>query len=179
MKEIELKLYLDKKNKEKFIDNCNKSFTLVMPRTQESTIMYDNKEEFMLKSDGRLRVRTGHKNSLSYKKPITRKGIKEEIEFETEVEDVKQTELILKEVGYFPVSGYARYRTIWKKNNIKIFLDEFSFGDFVEVEGGKVEIKKIAGSLGFDIKNNITKSYDGMYKEYCKMKGIQEKPFFK
>jgi hypothetical protein len=33
--------------------------------------------------------------------------------------------------------------------------------------------------LGFDVKNNITKSYDGMYKKYCKMKGIQEKPFFK
>lgn len=179
MKEIELKFLLNNEDRNKFIKNCDKFYEKATLRTKETTIMYDNKEEFMLKSDGRLRVRTGHKNYLSYKKPFTRKGIKEEIEFETEINDTQQTIFILKEIGYYPVSGYTRYRTIWKKNKEKIFLDEFSFGRFVEIEGSKTGIKKIANMLDFDIKKNITKSYDGIYKEYCQAKNIKVKAFFK
>lgn len=179
MKEIELKFLLNPIDKNKFIENCDKFYKKAMPRTRETTVMYDNKEEFMLKSDGRLRVRTNRKSYLSYKKPLTRKGIKEETEFETEIDNTQQITFILKEIGYYPVSGYARHRTIWKRNNIKIFLDEFSFGDFIEIEGGKIEIKKLASMLGFDIKNNITKSYDGMYREYCQDKNIKIKAFFK
>lgn len=178
MKEVELKFLLNT-NKDNFIKNCDKFYEKLMPRTQETTTMYDNKEEFMLKSNGRLRVRTGYKNYLSYKKPLTRKGIKKEIEFETEIKNAKEATFILKEIAYFPVSAYTRYRTIWKKGNVKIFLDEFSFGKFVEIEGNRKDIIKIAGQVGFHMKDNITKSYDGIYKEICIKKGIKPKAFIK
>lgn len=178
MKEIELKFEAENDANE-FIKTCDKLYVKIMPRTQETTTMYDNKEEFMLKSDSRLRMRTGYKNYLSYKKPITRRGIKEEIEFETEIKDDKQTALILGAIGYQPVSAYTRYRTIWEKNNVKIFLDEFSFGKFVEIEGDKIAIKKMANLLGFDLKNNITNSYDGIYEEYCRKNNIEIKKFFR
>lgn len=177
MKEIELKFKL--KENPKFFHNRLKAFLKLQKRTKETTIMYDNKSRFMQKSDGRLRIRTGYANSLSYKKPITRNGIKEEIEFETEIGDANETELIIKELGYNKVSGYTRNRTIWKVNNVKVFLDEFSFGNYIEIEGSEKDIIKIASRLGFKMEDNITKSYDGIYKEICEKKGIKPKAFIK
>ena len=79
MTEIELKIKINKKQAE-FIRE--KLRTPIMPRTWETTTMYDNKDQEMIITDGRLRIRTGWKNSVSYKKPLTREGIKKEIEFE-------------------------------------------------------------------------------------------------
>jgi predicted adenylyl cyclase CyaB len=155
------------------------SWKQVQPRTLETTSMYDNAEQFMIVSDGRLRIRTGHKSSLSYKRPVTRDGIKVEIEYESEIEDPEQVELILKEIGYEKVSSYARFRTIWQTEKVKIFLDEFSFGNFIEIEGEREDILTVATEMGFDLTKNITRSYDGIYKDICKEKGIVPSPHIK
>ena len=175
MIEIELKFKLIgtlKDFREKMIGHY-----VVQPRTLETTMMYDNKELLMQKTDGRLRIRSGQIRTLSYKKPLTRKGIKQEIEYEVDVSSISQTKLILNSIGFQKVSGYTRHRTIWRIKGSKVFLDEFSFGNFVEIEGSKKEIKEIAKELWFDLKSNITKSYDGIYNEMCLEKGIKPKLF--
>jgi len=177
--EIELKFKLD--NMAEFRAAIDKIGARIFHlRVLETTTMYDNPSKFMIESDGRLRIRTaGHINSLSYKRPVTRNGIKVEIEYESEIENPEQVAFVLKELGYTPVSSYQRHRTIWELGGVKVFLDEFSFGNYVEIEGEKEPIKKLAVKLGFDLNANITRSYDGIYKDLCLSKGITPDPHFK
>lgn len=162
-----------------FLKKINQLGMEIQPRGQEMTAMYDNQEQFMLISDGRLRIRTGYKSYFSYKRPLTRNGIKVEIEYESEIDSPQQLELILKEIGYEKVTSYTRFRTIWQMKKVKVYLDEFSFGNYVEIEGKKREILKIAEELEFDINKNITQSYDGIYKEICKKRGLIPSPHIK
>jgi len=167
MVEIELKFFLNKKQKEFLLDLLGPS----RARVYEKTTMYDNRESLMQTTDGRIRLRrSGNKFELSYKRPITREGIKKEIEYETEVSDIEQMEKILKEMGFEPTTSYERYRTTIKKANAKITIDEYPFATFIEIEGNEKVITKLANDLG--LKNNITKSCDTLFAEWRLSKNL-------
>jgi predicted adenylyl cyclase CyaB len=151
----------------------------LMPRTFETTSMYDDLSGLLQAQDARLRLRNGYKSSISYKRPISRRGVKREIEFETVVLDCGEMKKILQSLGFRLASSYGRHRTIWKVGHVKIFLDEFSFGTYVEIEGSILGIQKIAKELDFSLKNNLTGSYDGIYKSICEERGIKPKSHFK
>ena len=180
MIEKELKFKILKKDINKF-KALIKEFggALIMQRSLEETTMYDNPSGVLKAEDARLRLRGGAVNSISYKRVLSREKIKQEIEFESEVENLLELEKILNECGFSKKSGYQRYRTIWKIGEVKIFLDEFSFGSYVEIEGKAKEITKMAGKLNFNIEENLTGSYDGIYKDICKIKKIKPQTFFK
>lgn len=144
----------------------------------ELTVMYDNKEKSLFKEDARLRLRQikNLKNNtetceLSYKKPKTREGIKIEEEDEVSISSFKEMQEILLKIGFFKVSSYDRVRDTFKKDNCKITLDTFSFGDILEIEGEINSIKKIAKELGLNLKNNTSKSCDDIYDDICKKQG--------
>ena len=48
---------------------------------------------------------------------------------------------------------------------MKITIDSFPFGDYLEVEGDLNNIQEFAKEFGFDMKENITKSCDDIYAE--------------
>jgi predicted adenylyl cyclase CyaB len=154
-------------NISKFISSCH-----------ERTIMYDNKNKDLFKKDARLRIRK-IKNlkkdeetcELSYKKPITRSGIKIEDENEVLVSSFSEIEKLFKKIGFEKISSYERIRDTFEKYGCKITLDSFSFGNFLEIEGRKEVIINIAEKLGFNLKNNITKSCDDIYADLCNKKG--------
>lgn len=143
----------------------------------EKTVMYDNNDHLMQTSDGRLRLRSNGKTvELSYKKPLSRKGIKREIEYETEVADQTMMEKILKAAGFHPTTSYERYRTLWIKNNIKVTIDEYPFATFLEIEGDQSTIKQVAVELGFDLKNNLTDSCDTLFTKWRIAHGLTPTP---
>lgn len=145
----------------------------------ERTIMYDENKK-LFEKDARLRLRrkidlktNQEETEISYKKPKTREGIKIEEEYETSVSNFDEIENILANIGFTKVSSYERIRDTFKKDSMKITIDSFPFGDYLEVEGEMQEIQEIAQELGFDMEKNITKSCDDIYNDICKSKGIQ------
>lgn len=140
----------------------------------QETTMYDNDEKIMEKKDGRLRVRNRNdiETKVSYKKPITRKGIKKETEIEMTICDKNKFERILKEMGFKPVSSYEKYRTTLRREEVKADIDEYPFATYLEIEGSEEEIKKVAKELGLDMKDNLTESCDNLFAEWRKERGL-------
>lgn len=156
-------------------------------RVHELTVMFDNKQNQMLEKDSRLRVRTRTFKDgssvaiLSFKQPLSREGVKQEIEHEVSVDNVIALKMILKEIGYEPVSSYERYRTDYSlgkgSQKIQVSIDELPFGKFVEIEGNNIDqITNLASSLGFDPSNHIPNSYDGIYDQIERTLGRKSNP---
>ena len=135
----------------------------------EITVMYDEGKKLFDK-DARLRLRKKvdiindkEATEISYKKPLTREGIKIEEEYETSVGNFDEMEQIFANIGFTRVSSYERIRDTFEKNGMKITIDSFPFGDYLEVEGDLNNIQEFAKEFGFDMKENITKSFDDIY----------------
>ena len=146
---------------------------LAKPRTYELSVMYDNPQQLMQKTDSRIRVRqSGDTIEFCYKKPITRKGIKKEIEHQVEVNELDSLVAILASMEFTPTTSYERYRTEYTFNNVKITIDEYPFANFVEIEGAEDDIISTAGRLGFDINENLTDSCDSLFIKWRRDKNL-------
>jgi len=180
MVEIELKFKID--NVSEMIRRLKEIGFFMSPfdfQKYQKTVMHDNADKIMQKKDCRLRVRTAGENNieLSYKKPITREGIKKEIEYELIIDDDDGEEFkkILKEMGFEPVSSYEKYRTTLTRNETKADIDEYPFANYLEIEGSEEEIKKVANELGLDMKDNLTESCDNLFAEWRKERELKPK----
>jgi adenylate cyclase class 2 len=178
--EIELKF---------FVKDYNKTINTVLPIAKfkksayEITIMYDDSNKTLFKDDARLRLRriVNLKNKeetceLSYKKPKTREGIKVEEEDEVKVSSFVEMKNILEKQGFSVVSSYERIRDTFESDDCKITVDSFPFGELLEIEGEINKIKNIAEKLGFDLKDNTTKSCDDIYADICEKEGREPNP---
>lgn len=173
MIEIELKFEI---KKEKTITSrlIKLGFKIKNKKTYEKTVMFDNPQKLMQITDGRVRLRqTGKKIEFSYKKPLTREGIKKEIEYEVEVSDFKKIVKILEMMKFAQTTSYERYRTEFGKNGVKATIDEFPFATFLELEGSENKIKNIARDLGFNLNDNITDSCDTIFTKRRIAKGLK------
>jgi adenylate cyclase class IV len=143
--------------------------------------------ELMTKvQDSRLRLRRKSSNQgesvkISYKRPLQRAGIKREIEYETIVGNFKDAETLLSILGFFEKTSYERFRTTWKTivngRKLKIELDEFPFGIYIEIEGpNNLLIKKVANKIGIDSSAHIETSYDGIYNNIMLSRGLEPQP---
>ncbi len=172
--EIELKFEINKDKIDLFNKKLQSIGFVLSKRVYELSVMYDNPSQIMQTTDGRIRLRkSGEKTILTYKKPISRKGIKKEIEYEVEVSDFNTTEKILKMMEFTKTTSYERYRTYFHKNHIEVMIDEFPYGTFVEIEGEEKHIVTLSKDLGFDMGDNLTDSCDTIYTKRCIEKGIE------
>ena len=98
-----------------------------------------------------LRVRkAGRRQSLTFKgSPLPSRSFKVREEFETAVSDGGQLRKILRALGLQPAFSYRKHRTLLRKGNLLICLDQTPAGDFLELEGKRHEITRFARSLGF------------------------------
>ena len=143
-------------------------------RVYELNVMFDNPKQIMQISNGRIRLRqSGDKVILTYKKPVTREGIKQEIEYEVEVADFHNMEKILSMMEFNKTTSYERYRTYYKKDSTQVMIDEFPYTNFIEIEGERNTIIKISQKLGFEIKDNLTESCDTIYTNRCIAQNIK------
>lgn len=173
--EIELKFII--KDYTKIVEKVMNQSKFVST-SYELTVMYDDKEKNLFKEDARLRLRqvknlktNAETCEFSYKKPKTREGIKIEEENEVLVSSFEEMEKILSKMGFSRVSSYDRIRDTFQKDNCKITIDTFSFGNLLEIEGEMNSIKKVARDLELDIKENTSKSCDDIYDDLCKKEG--------
>jgi len=118
-------------------------------RYREANTLYDFRDGALYREKKALRLRTiGRKAYLTFKgtpQPSRRFKVREE--FETAVGNGRQARLILKALGFVPVFSYEKRRTILKKGTLQICLDEFADGNFLEFEGDREKIVRIAKLL--------------------------------
>lgn len=174
-------LIKDKNNLILKLDGMVKDSRKKKNRQYQSNTMFDNSSGLMKTTNGRIRVRvlgeTGEK-VLTYKKPIdSEDGAKREIEYEIKFVDFSDNvEKILEMMEFLSSTSYERYQTKWTIGSTQISLDEYPFADFLEIEGEKEEITKIAVKLGYPVSDGLIKPVDTLFQEWRKERGLPFKP---
>lgn len=144
-------------------------------RFMEENTLYDYPSQLLYKKRQALRVRKINKKTFLAFKGIPQKSRKFKMreEFETEVKNERQLKKILKSLGLTPAFQYRKYRRVFRKKRLKICLDETPIGNFLELEGQRQDIVKMANSLGFPKKEFIKSDYVQLMKEGIKQERIQ------
>ena len=173
MSNIETEYKFKIENKENIIDILNRIAEKSYDREYQSNIMYDNKDELMQKTNGRVRLRylgDDGRKVLTYKKPLESvNGTKREIEYEINFNDKEeQIEKILNAMEFHITTSYERYRTEWKMNDTHITLDEYPFANFIEIEGEQKNIEEVASILKLDFNKALDKPADTLFQEWRK-----------
>jgi adenylate cyclase class 2 len=135
-------------------------------RTLEDDTFYDFRPLALLRKKHALRLRTVQKKAFLTFKGTPQKSRKFKIreEHETEVKNVKQTKRILKALGFGPVFRLAKHRTVLKKGRLKICLDETPIGLFIEFEGERENIARLAKRLQIPKARWVKKDYVHLIK---------------
>jgi len=178
-KSIEIELKFELKPGE--IEGLKKDSRItILKECYQRTVMFDNADKLMEHTDGRVRLRQhGDKITISYKRPLPSDGNhKKEIELETEVGDFEVMTNILKMMGYSPTTSYEKYITHlkFKDSYAEIEIQKYPFVTFLEIEGKKEEIEKVAKELNLDTKKALIKPVDTLFCEWREKKGLSFKP---
>lgn len=137
------------------------------PRHLEENTLYDDDAGRLRSKHCALRLRAAGRTTV-----LTFKGAKQKSrsfkvreEFETAVKDRGQAKKILRALGLKPSFTYAKHRTVLKKGRLTITLDETAVGSFIELEGKRHEITRMAKSLGFGRADFLTASYVDLIRD--------------
>jgi len=171
-KEIEAKFYvLDlEKIKSRLL---SLEARLIQERVLEINIRFDLPDGG-LSSEGRvLRLRQDTDTRLTYKGPgSSEQGVLSRTEIEFSVGDFEKAIQFLEALEYQKIFYYEKYRTVYAVQisgvSIHVMLDELPYGNFVEIEGGSVEVvQEAAKQLNLKMDNAIPASYHMLFRDMC------------
>ncbi|MCJ7611597.1 MAG: class IV adenylate cyclase [Candidatus Aminicenantes bacterium] len=136
-------------------------------RARETNTLYDFRGKSLTSQRQALRLRTvGKKCFLTFKgTPQKSRRFKVREEFEVEVRGEKRARKILQALGLIPVFRYEKYRTVFRRDRLKICLDETSLGVFVELEGERSRIIRLVKLWGVSQAELITLDYVELYQQ--------------
>lgn len=139
--------------------------TPVSPQHFESNDLYDDAQGRFASSGCTLRLRRANdKTILTFKGPARfESGVKRRREHETNVSDGEATEAILAGLGLARRFRYEKRREEWKLEDCTIALDQTPIGDFVEIEGDPIRIRRAVSLLELDASEAIPYSYAKLY----------------
>jgi adenylate cyclase, class 2 len=135
------------------------------PRVLERNIRYDNAAGDFDRTNTVLRLRQDSRARLTYKdgeKLIGEYG-SSRFEAEVEVSDLETMDIILGKLGFYPVLIYEKYRTTYQLEGAEVTLDEMPYGQFVEIEGDQIAIKRCVEALGLDGARRMSASYTVLF----------------
>jgi adenylate cyclase class 2 len=135
-------------------------------RALEVNTLYDFRTGDLARRREALRLRTfGRKCFLTFKgTPQKSRRFKVRDEHEVEVRNEKQAVRILRALGMAPVFRYEKYRTVFRRDRVKICLDETSLGVFLELEGDRSRIVRLARLLGASSADFVKLDYVELYR---------------
>lgn len=141
----------------------------------EMNFFFENPEGTLTSSGRRLRLRRTNGALLTYKErpehPLP--GVKDMVEFETDVSDLDQMQKILERLGYKEDMVYEKYRETFNLGDVQIVLDRLPIGTFMEIEGNRSRILSVARRLGLDPDEAIAVGYVEMIRIVCQAEGIE------
>lgn len=142
-----------------------RSASLERARHEESNDLYDDAEGRLARAGCALRVRRVEGECRLTFKGAARfeQGVKTREERETTVGDAREIEVILQRLGLQRRFRYEKRREEWRLAGCAVALDETPIGDFVEIEGDPVGIRKAVAALELDFTAAIPYSYARLY----------------
>ena len=171
-REIEIKFKI--KNQDFIRRKLKKAGAKLLGKAFERTIRFDTENKKLEKEGKFLRVRTGFKNVITFKRKIKNRRFREREEIEIEISDPKKMETILNKLGFTKKWIMEKYREKWEWGSAEIVIDKLPFGNFIEIEGNEKSILKTIKILRLDLKDGITATYWGLWEEYRRKKGIKD-----
>ena len=157
-------------------------FLPVHRRSLEDNTLYDTPDRALRKARSILRLRHyGSRWFFTYKgTPEPDQNYKSRLELETEVQEPQAIRSMLEVLGLKPVFRYQKYRAQyarrdqarWRKPGREVVLDETPIGNFLELEGSRAWIDRVARQLGYSRSDYSTASYGRLYLEECQKQGI-------
>jgi predicted adenylyl cyclase CyaB len=136
----------------------------LMWKGREENIYFDTPGHTLKKHKKVLRLRKwkGVENTITVKTgyPTVPRRYKERVEYQTSVADFNEMRLLLTTLGFIETVLYKKKREHWRRGAAHIELDTLADGRFfVEVEGGRKSIDRLAKHLNLNWKKSTTKSY--------------------
>ncbi len=141
-------------------------------RQRERDTLFDTSDHSLRQSRRLLRLRhaAGHWILTFKGTPEQDPRYKARAEIEVEVSDGRSLAGILAGLGYQPVFIYEKVRSNYRraKSRAVASLDRTPIGTFLELEGPRRWIDRIAARLGYTPADYITRSYAALYLEHCR-----------
>jgi adenylate cyclase class 2 len=142
-------------------------FKCVMRSTHEMNSLYDLPGQKLRKRGDLLRLRKyGNSWILTYKAKGKAGRHKSRVELQTDIENGKQMDAILRALGFEPTFRYEKFRAEWSDGKGHVVLDKTPIGNFGEVEGPSRWIDRTASTLGISRSDYITQTYAPMFFEW-------------
>ena len=139
-------------------------FKLVTRKTHEMNTLYDLPGRELRERGELLRLRKyGDEWLLTHKSKGKLGKHKTRVELQTEVEDGKKMDAILRALGYLPTFRYEKFRAEWSDGKGHVVVDETPIGNLGEIEGKSRWIDMTARMLGIDPTQYITLTYSDLF----------------
>ena len=135
----------------------------------ETNILFDDEEMRLTQGKKLLRLRQDSRCRLTVKAPPddvdTTKTNQFKIfrEMEVGVSDFQTMIAILEQLGFYPRQVYEKQRETYLFNHTELCLDTLPYGHFLEIEGGKDDIRKAAEIIGLSWEKRITANYMSLF----------------
>ena len=157
--EIEVKFYLHdpKSVRQRIIDLNARSHG----RFFETNLRFDDPQNSLIKHNALLRLRKDKKATLTYKSnpPGDNTDFKIFNELEVDVSDFTTMTQILEAIGFHEVQKYEKWRETFTLGDTHFCLDTMPFGDILEIEGRKKDIRHFSDRLGLNWGKRILLNY--------------------
>jgi adenylate cyclase class 2 len=80
-----------------------------------------------------------------------------------DISDSQTMIAILEQLGFYPRQVYEKQRETYLFNQTELCLDTLPYGHFLEIEGGKDDIRKAAEVIGLNWEKRITANYLSLF----------------
>ncbi|MBE9530044.1 MAG: class IV adenylate cyclase [Proteobacteria bacterium] len=157
--EIEVKFYLS--DMDRIRDRIIELGAVSMGRIFETNIRFDDADNRLIQKKSLLRLRQDKKSILTFKSEPLFNDDQFKIlrELEVEVSDFNTMKHILESLGFREEQVYEKWRETFILNRTHLCLDTMPYGNFLEIEGQKEDIKKLASQIGLKWKKRILLNY--------------------
>ena len=127
----------------------------------ESNVRFEASGQALKKKKSLLRLRRDQRVKLTFKStpPESDNQFKIMRELEVEVSDFDTMHSILEALGFHHEQVYEKWRETLVLEQTQFCLDSMPYGDFLEIEGRKQEIKNFATQLGLRWDQRILINY--------------------
>jgi adenylate cyclase class 2 len=165
-KEVEIKFRIE--NMPAVIRSLKQvGFKRITRSTHEMNTLYDLPGETLRGRGELLRLRKyGDSWVLTHKAKGKAGRHKSRVELQTNIQDGKEMDAILRALGFAPIFRYEKYRAEWSDGVGHVVLDETPIGNFGEIEGTPRWIDRTARALGISSSDYITSTYAPMFFEW-------------
>ncbi len=130
-------------------------------RVFETNLRFEDADNRLIQKKSLLRLRKDIKTTLTFKSepPFKDDQFKTLRELEVEVSDFDGMKQILESLGFHEEQVYEKWRETFVLSYTHFCLDTMPYGDFLEIEGPKKDIKELASRIGLKWHQRILLNY--------------------